>query len=90
MSLFFPSVCATPLQRGCFTFLLLLVYSLLGWCGEMVYCSIGQRKLCEKRGFLNGPLCPIYGHGALVVLLALDGGCDNPLLTFLLDRKSVV
>ena len=84
MFLFFPSVCATPLQRGCFTFLLLLVYSLLGWCGEMVYCSIGQRKLCEKRGFLNGPLCPIYGHGALVVLLALDGGCDNPLLTFLL------
>ena len=84
MSLFFPAVCVTPLQRGCFTFLLLLVYSFLGWCGEMVYCSAGQRKLCEKRGFLNGPLCPIYGHGALVVLLALDGGCENPLLTFFL------
>ena len=46
-------------------FLLFLIYSTLGWCGEMIYCSIGQRKLCEKRGFLNGTLCPIYGFGAL-------------------------
>ncbi len=71
------------MTRFCFIFLLLMVYSFLGWCGEMVYCSIGQRKLCEKRGFLNGPICPIYGHGALVVLLCLHGGCKNPLLTFL-------
>ena len=84
MSLFFPSLLTSPLERGCFAFLLLMTYSLLGWCGEMVYCSIGQRRLCEKRGFLNGPLCPIYGHGALVVLLVLDGGCENPVLTFLL------
>lgn len=59
-----------------------MAYSVLGWCGEMVYCSIGQRRLCEKRGFLNGPICPIYGHGALVVLLCLNGGCRNPVLTF--------
>ena len=84
MSLFFPASLASPLERGCFAFLLLITYSLLGWCGEMVYCSIGQRRLCEKRGFLNGPLCPIYGHGALVVLLVLDGGCEHPALTFLL------
>ena len=82
--MFFPSVCVTPLERFSFAFLLLMVYSFLGWCGEMVYCSLGQRRLCEKRGFLNGLLCPIYGHGALVVLLVLDGGGANPLLTFLL------
>ena len=84
MTSFFPAVCVTALDRGCFILLLLLTYSFLGWCGEMVYCSIGQRRLCEKRGFLNGPLCPIYGHGAIVVLLALDGGCENPVWTFLL------
>lgn len=84
MSFFLPPLLASPLERGCFIFLLLMTYSFLGWCGEMVYCSIGQRRLCEKRGFLNGPLCPIYGHGALVVLLVLDGGCKNPVLTFLL------
>ena len=65
-------------------FLLFILYSFIGWCGETVYCSIGQRKLCEKRGFLNGFLCPIYGHGALLVLCALRGGCANPALTFLL------
>lgn len=84
MTNFFPTLCTTPLTKFSFEFLLFMVYSLLGWCGEMIYCSAGQRKLCEKRGFLNGPICPIYGHGALVVLLCLDGGCENPLLTFLL------
>ena len=84
MTGFFPSVCATHLTRYCYVFLLLMTYSLLGWCGEMVYCSIGQRRLCEKRGFLNGFICPIYGHGALVVLICLDGGCKNPVLTFFL------
>ncbi len=81
---FFPPLCTTPLSRFAYAFLLLMTYSIIGWCGEMVYCSAGQRKLCEKRGFLNGPICPIYGHGALVVLLCLHGGCKNPLLTFLL------
>ena len=71
------------LNHAAALFLLFLLYSTLGWCGEMVYCSIGQRKLCEKRGFLNGFLCPIYGFGALLVLWALGGGCENPLLTFL-------
>lgn len=84
LSDFLPSACQTPLTGGCYLFLLLILYSFLGWCGEMVYCSIGQRKLCEKRGFLNGPLCPVYGHGALLVLLVLRGGCENPLMTFLL------
>lgn len=84
MSSLFPAACSAPLERACFAFLLLMVYSFLGWCGEMVYCSIGQRRLCEKRGFLNGPLCPIYGHGAIVVLLCLGGGCASPVLTFLL------
>lgn len=84
MTDFFPPACAAPFAKFSYGFLLLMVYSLIGWCGEMVYCSICQRRLCEKRGFLNGPLCPIYGHGALIVLLCLHGGCENPLLTFLL------
>lgn len=67
----------------CAVFLLFIVYSVLGWCGEMLYCSIPKGHICEKRGFLNGFLCPIYGHGALLVLYALNGGMKNPLLTFL-------
>lgn len=66
-----------------YLFLLLLVYSFLGWCGEMAYCSLCQGRLCEKRGFLNGPLCPVYGHGALLVLFAMGGHSDSMLFTFL-------
>lgn len=80
----FPAQLSLFWERAAYLFLLLMVYSVVGWCGEMVYCSIGQRKLCEKRGFLNGPICPIYGHGALVVLIVLRGGCESPAATFLL------
>ena len=84
MDFLFPATVTTPLDRFAFLFLLLILYSFLGWCGEMVYCSLAHWRLCEKRGFLNGPLCPIYGHGALLVLLILRGGCGSPVLTFLL------
>ena len=69
-------------EDWCELFLLYIAYSTLGWCGAMLYCSIPKGKLCEKRGFLNGFLCPIYGHGALLVLYALHGGFQNPFLTF--------
>ncbi|MGM9619351.1 MAG: hypothetical protein ACI3W8_05920 [Oscillospiraceae bacterium] len=62
--------------------LLFFAYSFLGWVGEMIYCSAGQRRLCEKRGFLNGCICPIYGFGALLVLLALRFVGDSVVLTF--------
>ena len=78
---------ALPLPQSfedvCAIFLLFIDYSTLGWCCEMVYCSVPKGHICEKRGFLNGFLCPIYGHGALLVLYALHGGFRNPLLTFL-------
>ena len=67
----------------CVFFLLLMIYSAAGWVGEMVYCSVGKGHICEKRGFLNGFICPIYGHGALLVLYVLHGGFKNPILTFL-------
>ena len=67
----------------CIFFLLLMIYSAAGWVGEMVYCSVGKGHICEKRGFLNGFICPIYGHGALLVLYVLHGGFKNPVLTFL-------
>ena len=47
-----------------------ILYSFLGWCCETVYCTILQRKFVN-RGFLYGPICPIYGCGALLVLFLL-------------------
>lgn len=46
-------------------------YSAVGWLIESIYCSCGQRKLVN-RGFLTGPLCPIYGSGAVALGLCLS------------------
>ena len=70
-------------ENICVCFLLMIIYSTAGWIGEMIYHSIVIKHLSEKRGFLNGFLCPIYGHGALLVLYVLNGGLKNPILTFL-------
>ena len=50
-------------------FLWLMIYSFFGWVYESILCSITSGSLVN-RGFLNGPVCPVYGFGALVVILA--------------------
>ena len=46
------------------------VYGFLGWCTEVAYATTKQRKFVN-RGFLNGPICPIYGVGVTVVVYFL-------------------
>ena len=47
------------------------VYSMIGWLCESIYCSIPQKRWIN-RGFLNGPFCPVYGFGALLILAVLS------------------
>ena len=47
-----------------------LIYSCLGWCVEVVYAAATTGQLVN-RGFLNGPVCPIYGFGMILVLFFL-------------------
>lgn len=47
-----------------------LAYSILGWAVESVYMSFCNKKL-TNRGFIHGPMCPIYGVGALTVYFVL-------------------
>ena len=47
-----------------------LVYSCLGWCLEVVYAAATTGQIVN-RGFLNGPVCPIYGFGMVIVLFVL-------------------
>ena len=49
--------------------LLFFAYSLLGWCIEVVLKFIQFRRFIN-RGFLAGPVCPIYGSGAALITLA--------------------
>ena len=60
-----------------------LTYSILGWCVESIYMSICNKKL-TNRGFSRGPLCPIYGVGALTVYFVLSPYSHNRVLLFFL------
>lgn len=64
-------------------FLCFLIYSVVGWTCETVYCSIPAKRFIN-RGFLNGPLCPVYGFGALLVLWLLRPFAGNLLLLFVM------
>ncbi len=63
-------------------FLHFLFYSFLGWIAETIYCSVLQGKFVY-RGFLNGPLCPIYGFGAMFVIYLLKPFANNIFILFI-------
>ena len=58
-----------------------ILYSFLGWVLESVFKTILQKKPVNS-GFLNGPFCPIYGIGAIIMFVFLKGFKDNSILLF--------
>ena len=48
-----------------------LIYSMIGYVCEVIYCSVPARHLVN-RGFLYGPWLPIYGFGAIIVIVFLE------------------
>lgn len=63
--------------------LFFFIYSFVGWVWESCYVSVKKRRWVN-RGFLHGPMLPIYGSGALVILISTIGVRENPWLIFLL------
>lgn len=49
-------------------FLYFLIFSIIGWIAETFY-SLYELGHFTKRGFLYGPLCPIYGWGAIILIM---------------------
>lgn len=62
--------------------LFFFIYSFVGWCWESCYVSVRKHRWIN-RGFLHGPMLPIYGSGALVILISTIGVRENPWLIFL-------
>lgn len=60
---------------------IVLIYSCLGWCAEVAFAAVKTGRFVN-RGFLNGPVCPIYGFGMLIVLLVLEPTKENLALLF--------
>ena len=60
-----------------------IVYSFIGWVIEVIFHVVVAGKIIN-RGFLNGPVCPVYGFGMISVLLIYNlVGSDNTLIIFL-------
>ena len=59
-------------------------YSFIGWLCESIYCSVPAGRPIN-RGFLNGPFCPVYGFGGLLVVGILMPLRDNLLLLFVVS-----
>ena len=49
--------------------LFFFIYCFIGWIWESCYVSVENKKWVN-RGFLRGPMLPIYGFGAIIILVA--------------------
>lgn len=55
---------------------LFAICSVFGWVFESVFAIVTQRKW-ERRGFLYGPLCPIYGFGVVAIVLIVKAAVNQ-------------
>ncbi|WP_295587581.1 hypothetical protein [uncultured Oscillibacter sp.] len=63
--------------------LLFFFYCFCGWVWESCYVSLCQRRWVN-RGFLHGPLLPIYGSGAILILFVTLPAANHLWLVYLL------
>ncbi len=61
---------------------LYLFYSFIGWCVEVGAAAVKKRTFIN-RGFVSGPLCPIYGTGAVLFAVFLPELKSSPFFLFL-------
>lgn len=59
-----------------------MIYAFLGWCCEVIFAAVTEGRFIN-RGFLNGPVCPIYGFGMLMTVFFLWRLRRNIILFFL-------
>ena len=80
-----PSLFQIPLST---LFLYFILYSFAGWAMETAYCSLRQHRFV-MRGFLYGPICPIYGVGALMMVLFFQPLTGNLVLFYVVSTISM-
>ncbi len=57
-------------------------YCFVGWCFESSYVSAKKRRW-TNRGFMRGPFLPLYGSGAIMMLVVSMPFQDNLLLVYI-------
>ena len=63
------------------SYCMFFIYAFIGWVVEVIYYGLEEGKFIN-RGFLNGPLCPVYGIGFYGVILLLERLAHNFFLLF--------
>ncbi len=63
-----PEIAGMTFYQICWYF---LIYSVIGWMLEVIYHAVALGKVIN-RGFLNGPVCPVYGFGMLAVFAMIN------------------
>lgn len=58
------------------------IYSFIGWTLEVI-CKLIEKRKFINRGFLIGPICPIYGYGVLGIVLLIGRNTSDILAVFL-------
>lgn len=64
--------------------LIFFIYAVAGWIMESTSISIRNKKFVN-RGFLIGPVCPIYGYGVVLVSILLHKYQDDMIITFFMS-----
>ena len=64
--------------------LVFFIYAIAGWIMESTSISIRNKKFVN-RGFLIGPVCPIYGYGVVLVSILLKKYQDDMIVTFFMS-----
>lgn len=59
-----------------------IIYSVIGYILETAFGILTKGVLESRKGFLYGPFCPIYGLGAVVMILSLKKFTKNNYLLF--------
>ncbi|MBS6252676.1 MAG: putative ABC transporter permease [Clostridia bacterium] len=61
-----------------------IIYSFLGWVLESIFRSFCEKKIINT-GFLRGPICPIYGCGAIIMIFFLKNFSSSKILLFIMS-----
>lgn len=65
--------------------ILFIIYSFIGYIVEVIAISIENKKLTLSRGYLIGPIIPIFGLGAIFIILFLTRYTNELLTLFILS-----
>lgn len=76
---------SSMLYNFCYLFLMFLIYSIIGYIVEIIFCTIVSKKLVFNRGFLIGPYLPIYGLSSVLMYTLLIKYESDPIALFVMS-----